>query len=103
MTALEFASIARNLGEVAHRFALKSPAFRAPPRDPNLLRSVMWYDGGPVVAVTIRDRSDDEVITDMVLGLLIANRLDATDPRAPEIARWAREGRQGPVPAQESI
>lgn len=92
MNALEFAAVAHNLAEVAHRLAFKTPAFRSPPRDPDRTRTVIHHKGGSVVSVKLKDRADDDVIDDMVLGLLLVNNVSAADPRAAEVARSARYG-----------
>lgn len=70
--ALEFASLARALGAALHARGLPVPAFRSPPRDPDLMRSVRRYEGGNVVAVRLRGRERAECVRDMVAGAVVA-------------------------------
>jgi hypothetical protein len=76
--AVTFAAVARTLGEAARAAGLRVPAFRSPPRRPRALRTIRRFPGGDVVAVQVRDRALDDVVADMVEGVLVANRL----PRA---------------------
>jgi hypothetical protein len=106
--ALRFAETARRLGASARASGLAVPAFRCPPRVAGAARTIRRYPGGVVVSVRLRDRPFDEVVTDMVEGVLVANRLageaalrhrtsllDAARPgEAPGSA-----GESGPVPS----
>jgi hypothetical protein len=73
--ALRFAEAARRLGATARATGLAVPAFRCPPRVAGAERTIRRYPGGTVVSVRLRDRPFDEVVTDMVEGVLVANRL----------------------------
>jgi hypothetical protein len=73
--ALRFAETARRLGAAARAAGLAVPAFRCPPRVAGAERTIRRYPGGTVVSVRLRDRPFDEVATDMVEGVLVANRL----------------------------
>ena len=71
--ALRFASVARSLGTAARASGLEVPAFRSPPRIPDVNRSIRRYPGGSVVSVKIKGRPLGRVVEDMVDGVLIAN------------------------------
>lgn len=73
--ALRFAETARRLGASARSSGLAVPAFRCPPRVAGAARTIRRYPGGTVVSVSLRDRPFDDVVTDMVEGVLVANRL----------------------------
>ncbi len=77
--AVRFAEVARNLGAAAHANGLAVPAFRCPPRTAGALRTLRRYPGGTVVSVRLRDRPFAEVMTDMVDGVLAANRVAPPD------------------------
>ena len=72
-TSLRFAQAARGLGVAARALGLRAPAFRAPPRTPGADRALVRAAGAVVVAVRIRDRSFDDVVADMVEGVVRAN------------------------------
>ena len=71
-----FSHIARSLGAAARAAGLVVPTFRTPPRTASACRTIRRLPGGPVVAVRIRSRPLADVVTDMVDGVLAANRLD---------------------------
>ena len=73
---LRFAETARRLGAAARAAGLAVPAFRCPPRVPGVRRTVRRYPGGSVVSVVLRGRELDDVIGDMVEGVLVVNRLE---------------------------
>lgn len=73
--ALRFASVARSLGTAARASGLEVPAFRSPPRIPDVNRSIRRYPGGSVVSVKIKGRTLGRVVEDMVDGVLISNRV----------------------------
>jgi hypothetical protein len=82
--ALRFAETARRLGGVARAAGLVVPAFRSPPRVAGARRTIRRYPGGTVVSVQLRGRSFDEVASDMLQGVLVANRLEGD-----AAVRWA--------------
>jgi hypothetical protein len=99
LPALRFAEVARRLGAATHEAGLAVPAFRCPPRVPGADRTIRRYPGGAVVSVRLRDRPFAEVVTDMVDGVVAANRVPAADaPRVRALLTDALEGR--PVPAE---
>ncbi len=78
---VRFAAAARRLGVEARRRGLAVPGFRSPPRLPGAERSIRRRpDGAAVVAVRVHGRPLDAVVTDMVEGVLAANRSAAGDP-----------------------
>ncbi len=72
---MHFAHTARRLGLAARAAGLTVPAFRSPPRHPALVRSIRYLRGGAVVAVRLHGRTPGQIETDMVDGVLAANRL----------------------------
>ena len=79
---VRFAAAARRLADEARRRGLVVPAFRSPPRLPGVHRSIRRRpDGAAVVAVRVHGRSLEAVVTDMVEGVLAANR---RSPRGSE-------------------
>jgi hypothetical protein len=77
--ALRFADAARRLGGAARAAGLVVPAFRCPPRLPGARRTLRRYPGGVVVSVRLEDRPFDEVVGDMIEGVLAANRVTEAD------------------------
>ena len=72
---VRFATAARRLGAEARRRGLAVPGFRSPPRLPGAVRSIRRRpDGSVFVAVRVHGRSVEDVVTDMVEGVLAANR-----------------------------
>ena len=80
-----FAQAARGLGAAARAAGLTVPAFRSPPRRPGAPRTIRRLPGGPVVAVVLRGRAFDDVVADMIEGIVVANRL--REPAATRIRR----------------
>ena len=94
LPATRFADVARRLGAATHEAGLAVPAFRCPPRAPGARRTIRRYPGGAVVSVRLRDRPFAEVVTDMVDGVLAANRVPETDaPRLRAVLTAALEDR----------
>jgi hypothetical protein len=79
LPAMRFADVARCLGAATHDAGLAVPAFRCPPRVPGADRTIRRYPGGAVVSVKLRDRPFADVVTDMVDGVLAANRVPEAD------------------------
>lgn len=77
---LRFAAAARRLGVEARRRGLAVPGFRSPPRLPGAHRTIRRRtDGTAVVAVRVRGRTMEAVVSDMVEGVVAANRLSPGD------------------------
>jgi len=79
LPAVRFAEAARSLGRAAHAVGLEVPAFRCPPKVPGAARTLRRYPGGTVVAVRLRGRAFEEALSDMVEGVLVANRVPEPD------------------------
>lgn len=78
---MRFTQVARLLADAARQLDLVAPGFRSPPRivglDRTLRRSL---DGvGGVVAVRLRGRPFIAVLSDMIEGVLVVNRLAAPE------------------------
>lgn len=78
VSSLEFASTVRQIQGLAEFAGLDAPAFRAPPKDPNLTRSIRWVteDDGtrrPIVAIKLRDRTLTQVREDCAAAVVAAN------------------------------
>ncbi len=73
--ASRFSSVARALADEARRCGLAAPGFRSPPRLPGALRTIRRAGDRSVVAIRLTGRPPAEVITDMVEGVVVANRL----------------------------
>ena len=67
---------ARRLGAAARGAGLSVPAFRSPPRVAGAVRTLRRFREGCVIAVTLRGRPFDDVVADMVDGLVRVNGLD---------------------------
>src|SRR5260370_32222530 len=76
--AIRFTQVARRLGAAARAAGLSVPAFRSPPRVAGVHRTLRRYPDGAVVSVTLRGRPFDDVVVDMVEGLVRVNRLDGS-------------------------
>ena len=69
-----FARASRALSHAARQLGLAAPAFRSPPLLAGVDRSLARRpEGGAVVAVRLRGRSQAEIRADMVDGVLAAN------------------------------
>lgn len=77
VAATSFATMARFLAAESRAAGLTVPAFRSPPRVPGRARTIRRVGGGAVVAVQLRGRSEAEVATDMIEGIVVTNALDA--------------------------
>ena len=86
-TSIRFAEAARCLGEAARRLSLTVPAFRSPPRQEGVTRTIRRRaDGGATVSVVLRERPWPAVLADLIDGVVAANQL------AGPAAATARDG-----------
>jgi hypothetical protein len=85
----EFAVAARVLASQAHRHGLKPPGFRSPPRVIGVDRSLRRINGGVVVSVLLRGRPFVAVLSDMVEGVVVANRLTGREAEIARTVLWA--------------
>jgi hypothetical protein len=74
-TTLDFAHAARVLGREARRQGLVAPSFRSPPRIVGVDRSMRRHTTGATVAVQLKGRPWMAVLSDMIEGVVVANRL----------------------------
>ena len=81
--------MARFLAAESREAGLTVPAFRSPPRLAGVARTIRHVGDGAVVAVQLRGRDASAVAADMIEGIVVANRLDAT--RAESVRRRLRE------------
>ena len=102
LPALRFADTARRLGAAAHEAGLDVPAFRSPPRVPDAARTIRRYPAGAVVSVRLRGRPFTEVVSDMVDGVLAANRVPGADAPRVRSRLLASLSEHGAAPSTES-
>ncbi|HEX5615025.1 MAG TPA: hypothetical protein VFZ83_07680 [Acidimicrobiia bacterium] len=93
--AVRFAELARRITAAARAAGLVTPAFRSPPRHATAVRTIRRLPGGPVVSVRIRSRTPAQVASDMIDGVLAANRLQG-DGAARVRAQLVAAVRGGP-------
>lgn len=85
-TSVDFAAAAHRLADACRRLDLVLPGFRSPPGDPGADRTLRRRaDGAVIVAVRVRGRTPRAVTTDLVEGVVAANRLSG--PAADEARR----------------
>jgi hypothetical protein len=78
----DFAGTARWLAGAAHARGLAAPGFRTPPRQAGC--TIRRYpDGTSLVAVKVKGRLWDDVVDDLITGILLVNDLHGA--RAAEI------------------
>ncbi len=72
----DFAGTARRLAAAARARGLTTPAFRTPPRQAGCNRTIRRYpDGTALVAVRVKGRLWDDVVDDLIAGVLAVNDL----------------------------
>ncbi|MCU1504566.1 MAG: hypothetical protein JWM12_3920 [Ilumatobacteraceae bacterium] len=96
-SALDFAAAARALGQAARVRGLIAPSFRCPPRLADVDRSVRRHAEGAVISVRTAHRAWPAIISDMIEGVIITNRL--TSPAADQLRTelWNAAGFHGPL------
>ena len=84
-----FADAARRLAVECRRLGLMAPAFRSPPRTAGVDRTLRRRpDGGAVVAVVLRERPWVAVLSDLIDGVIAANRLGGVAADRTRSALW---------------
>lgn len=74
--SIQFARAVHTLTAATRAAGLVPPAFCSPPRRPNAVRTIRRAPSGHVVvAVRLTGRTLDDVLADMVDGVLVANQL----------------------------
>ena len=72
----DFTGTARWLAAAARARGLQAPGFRTPPRQTGCNRTIRRYpDGTALVAVRVKGRLWDDVVDDLIAGILIVNDL----------------------------
>lgn len=93
----DFAGTARRLAVAARARGLDAPGFRTPPRQAGCDRTIRRYpDGTALVAVRVTGRPWDDVVDDLVSGVLALNDLHGA--LAAEV-RWELWRDLGAMPA----
>lgn len=88
-SALQFAAVARILGDAVRARGLVVPAFRSPPRLPGAARTVRrWRGGGATVSVEVTGRPREAVVADMVEGVVVVNGVSGPDATRLRTALW---------------
>ena len=99
LPAARFVTAARRLGAAARTAGLDVPAFRSPPRVAGAVRTLRHFPSGAVVSVTLRGRRFDDVVVDMVEGVVRVNRLGGE--AAAEARRCLLDAATGREPGRE--
>jgi hypothetical protein len=86
----DFAGIARRLAAAARARGLESPGFRTPPRQAGYNRTIRRYpDGTALVAVRVKGRLWDDVVDDLIAGVLTVNDLHGAPAAEVRLALWS--------------
>lgn len=76
----EFAEMVRLLNHAAKAAGMRAPSFASPPRAPAVNRTIRWLSADrALVAVRRGDRAADAVVSDMIDGVVAANRLSGSE------------------------
>jgi len=85
----DFAGTARRLAAAARGRGLEAPGFRTPPGQPGCDRTVRRYpDGTALVSVRAKGRLWDDVVDDMIAGVLTVNDLHGAPAAEVRLALW---------------
>lgn len=78
--SLLFSTLARSLGVEVRRHGLVLPSFSTPPRVAGARRTIRRLPGGGfMVSVSVRGRGAEEVLADLVEGVIVANGLSGRE------------------------
>ena len=92
-TNADFAGTARRLAAAARARGLATPGFRTPPRQPGHDRTIRRYpDGSALVAVRVKGRRWDDVVDDLIDGVLRMNDLHGILAAEVRLALWTDLG-----------
>jgi hypothetical protein len=76
----EFAEVVRQLQRATAATGMRMPGFVSPPRTATARRTIRWLSGDrALVAVRRGNRGADAVVTDMIDGVVAANRLSGSE------------------------
>jgi hypothetical protein len=85
----DFAGMARRLAAATRARGLAAPGFRTPPRQPGCDRTLRRYpDGTALVAVRAGGRRWDDVVDDMIAGVLAVNDLHGAPAAEVRLGLW---------------
>lgn len=85
----DFAGTARWLAAAAHARGLRAPGFRTPPGQPGCNRTIRRYtDGTSLVAVKVKGRLWDDVVDDLIAGILLVNDLHGAAAAEVRYGLW---------------
>ena len=85
----DFAGTARRLAAAARARGLVTPGFRTPPRQAGCHRTIRRYpDGSALVAVRVKGRLWDDVVDDLIAGVLMVNDLHGALAAEVRHALW---------------
>jgi len=92
-TSVRFARVVRALAAAARAEGLRAPSFRSPPGIEGSVRTVRRRgDGSATVAVVVKGRPWPAVLSDLVEGVVVANRLRGPAAERARAALWSVVG-----------
>lgn len=75
-SSVSFSALARSLGTEVRRHGLDLPSFSSPPRLAGARRTIRrLHGGGFMVSVSVRGRTVDDVLADLIDGVVVVNGL----------------------------
>jgi hypothetical protein len=98
-SSLRFARAVQAVTTTARGLGLVVPGFRSPPRLVGVHRSIKRWPGGATVAVVVRDRPWAAVQSDLVEGVVAANRLTSPAADRARSALWLALEAEDAVPS----
>ncbi len=88
-TPQDFAGTARRLASAARARGLQAPGFRTPPGQPGCDRTIRRYgDGSALVSVRVKGRRWDDVVDDLIDGVLTLNDLHGAPAAEVRLGLW---------------
>lgn len=92
----DFAGTARWLAGAAHARGLAAPGFRTPPRQTGTNRTIRRYqDGTALVSVRVKGRLWDDVVDDLIAGILALNDLHGAAAAEVRYGLWTELAEAG--------
>ncbi len=88
-STVDFAQAARTLGRAARGLGLDAPSYRCPPRLLGADRTIRRRGEGCVVSVRVQGRPRAAVLSDMIEGVVVANRLITPQADRVRTDLWA--------------
>lgn len=86
----DFAGTARWLAAAARARGLQAPGFRTPPRQAGCNRTIRRYpDGTALVAVRVKGRLWDDVVDDLISGILTVNDMHGAQAAEIRYGLWS--------------